>query len=162
MKNPPFCIEELIVSLRRLLFLFVLTISLGYGFGLRYLYLTTEANTTSLQENYLGNEDDKEADQMKFKKTEKSILTFLHDHLFALGIIQLIISFLLFCSKIPQKLKNFLVFEPFISLLVTFLGIYSLWLGVEELKYVVMISGTLFHATFILSLILLGIKLLRR
>ena len=84
MKNPPFYIEELVSPLRRILFLFILTISLGYGFGLRYLYLTTEANPTSLQENYLGNEADVDAEVMKFEKTEKSLLTFLHDHLFAL------------------------------------------------------------------------------
>ncbi len=162
MKNPPFYIEELITPIRRILFLFVLTISLGYGFGLRYLYLTTEANSTTLQENYLGNEADEDAEEMKFKKTEKSLLTFLHDHLFALGILQLIMSFLLFCSKIPSKLKNFLVFEPFLSILVTFSGIYILWLGVEELKYVVMVSGTLFHLTFMVSLGILGVKLLKK
>lgn len=162
MKNPPFYIEELVSPLRRILFLFILTISLGYGFGLRYLYLTTEANPKSLQENYLGNEADVDAEVMKFEKTEKSLLTFLHDHLFALGILQLIISFLLFCSKIPSKIKSFLVFEPFISLLVTFTGIYILWLGVEELKYIIMISGFLFHLTFMVNLVVLGVKFARK
>ena len=109
MTNPPFYIEDIVTPLKRILFLFVLTISLGYGFGLRYLYLTTEANPTTLQENYLGNEDVEDAEVMKFEKTEKSLLTFLHDHLFALGLLQLIISFLLFCSKMPSKIKNFLV-----------------------------------------------------
>ena len=161
MKNPPFFIEELITPIRRILFLFILTISLGYGFGLRYLYLTTGANSTDLQENYLGNENDEEAEEMKFRKTEKSLLTFLHDHLFALGVVQLIMSFFLFCSKTPRKLKSFLIFEPFVSLLVTFLGIYVLWLGVEELKYVILVSGTLFHLTFVVNLILLGVKLFR-
>lgn len=162
MKTPAFFIEELAKPLKRMLLLFVITISLGYGFGLRYLYLTTEANTTTLQENYLGNEDNEEAEVMKFKKTEKSILTFLHDHLLSMGMLQLVLSLLLFFSKLPSQIKNFLAIEPFISMLITFSGIYLLWLGLEEVKYVVIVSGMLFHTTLILSLVLLGITLLRK
>ena len=162
MKTPVFFIEELAKPLKRMLLLFVITISLGYGFGLRYLYLTTEANTTTLQENYLGNEDNEEAEVMKFKKTEKSILTFLHDHLLSMGMLQLVLSLLLFFSKLPSQIKNFLAIEPFISMLITFSGIYLLWLGVVEVKYVVIVSGMLFHTTLILSLVLLGITLLRK
>jgi hypothetical protein len=162
MKTPSFFIEELAKPLKRMLFLFVVTISLGYGFGLRYLFLTTEANTTTLQENYLGNEDNEDAEVMKFKKTEKSILTFLHTHLLSMGSLQLALSLLLYFSKLPIKIKNFLAIEPFVSMLITFSGIYILWLGVEELKYVVIFSGMLFHTSFVLSLVLLGVKLLRK
>jgi hypothetical protein len=162
MNSLSFFIEELAKPLKRMLFLFVITISLGYGFGLRYLYLTTEANTTTLQENYLGNEDNEDAEVMKFKKTEKSILTFLHDHLLSMGLLQLVLSILLYFTKLPARFKNFLAIEPFVSMLITFSGIYLLWLGIEELKYLVMISGTLFHFTFMTSLVLLSVKLLRK
>ena len=116
MEKIPFYIEELNKQIKRILLLFLLTISLGYGFGLRYLYLTTEANPSTIQSHYLGNENEEEVEVMKFKKTEKSILTFLHDHLFALGILQLILSLLLFFTKTNKRLKLFLIYEPFLSL----------------------------------------------
>lgn len=162
MANPSFYIEELPKHIKKVLFLFILTISLGYGFGLRYLFITTEANPETLKEQYLGNESNEDAEVMKFKKTEKGILTFLHDHLMALGVLQLIISLLIYFSKIKKRLKLFLIYEPFISLLITFSTIYLMWSGLEELKYLVMVTGTLFHLTFIVSLVLLGVKLLRR
>ena len=161
MQKPAFYIEELEKPIKNILLLFIITISLGYGFGMRYLYLTTEANPTTLESHYLGNEADEEAEVMKFKKTEKSILTFLHDHLFVIGILQWIISLLLYFTKTNKKLKSFLIYEPFISLIVTFSGIYLLWKGVPGLQYIIMISGTLFHLTFIFSLVLIGVKLLK-
>tara|TARA_B110000977_G_C11025355_1_gene472942 strand:+ start:1094 stop:1582 length:489 start_codon:yes stop_codon:yes gene_type:complete len=161
MKNPAFYIEDLDKSLKKILLLFIATTSLGYGFGLRYLYLTTEANPTTLESHYLGNEADEDAEIMKFKKTEKSILTFLHDHLFALGILQLIMSLLIYFTRTKKRLKAFLIYEPFISLLVTFSSIYLLWLGIPGLQYIVMITGTLFHAAFIFSLCILCYKLLK-
>lgn len=162
MQKPAFYIEDFDKSLKRILLLFMATISLGYGFGLRYLYLTTEANPTTLESHYLGNEADEEAEIMKFKKTEKSILTFLHDHLFALGILQLILSLLIYFTKTKKRLKSFLIYEPFISLLVTFSGIYLLWLGVPGLQYLLMISGALFHTTFIFSIFFFSFKLVKK
>ena len=64
--------------------------------------------------------------------------------------------------KTKKRLKSFLIYEPFVSLLVTFTGIYLLWLGVAGLQYLVMISGLLFHLTFIFSLVWIGIKLVKQ
>ena len=162
MKELSFYLEDLDKSLKKIILLFLTTISLGYGFGLRFLYLTTEANPTTLESHYLGNELDEEEEIMKFKKTEKSMLTFLHDHLFALGILQLIISLLIYFTKTKKRLKAFLIYEPFLSLLVTFSGIYLLWLGVPALQYLLMLSGFLFHATFIFSICMLSYKLIKK
>ena len=162
MQKPAFYIEDLDKAIKRILLLFIVTISLGYGFGLRYLYLNTEESPTTLESHYLGNEADEDAEVMKFKKTEKNILTFLHDHLFALGMMQLILSLLLYFTRTKKRLKAFLIYEPFISLLITFSGIYLLWLGIPGLQYIVMISGTLFHLTFIFSICLFSYKLIKK
>ena len=159
---PKFYVEELARPLKNILLLFVITIGLGYGFGLRYLYITSGAQPDTIQEQYLGNESNEDAEVMKFKKTEKGILTFLHDHLFALGLIQLILSLLIYFTKTSKRLKSFLIYEPFLSIIVTFSSIYLMWSGLSGLKYLVMVSGTLFHLTFVFSLIFIGYKLIKK
>ena len=61
-----------------------------------------------------------------------------------------------FFTCLPSGLKAFLMIEPNVSLVVTFGGLWLLWLGHTWVKYVIMISGILMH----LSLILLVVTLL--
>ena len=62
--------------------------------------------------------------------------------------------------KVPkiekELLENFfevqlLMFEPFISIIFTFGGIYVLWSGVIWFKYIIMLSGIAMVLSFILS-----------
>ena len=146
-------------NLRRILFLFVLVISIGYGFGLRQLVISVGATPTLVDEHYNGNEEDENADVLKFKKNEKELLTFLHNHLLSLGILTLLLTLLLYFSDVNKKLKAFLTIEPFISLIVTFSSIYGLWYGLNWLKYITVISGVLFHVSFASILVILLFKL---
>lgn len=146
-------------SLRRVLFLFVLTISIGYSFSLRQLYITTGASPTNLQEHYLGNEENEDAEVLKFKKNEKELLTFLHNHLLSLGVLLLLLTLILYFTPLNALLKKILLVEPFISLIVTFSSIYGLWSGIDFLKYLIPLSGFLFHLSFGSILIILLIKL---
>jgi hypothetical protein len=44
-------------------------------------------------------------------------------------------------TAIHQRLKLFLIIEPFVSILLTFGGLYLIWFGVEWFRYVVIFSG---------------------
>lgn len=155
-----FSLKKLPKKLRRILFFFVLVITIGYSFSLRQLYISVGTTPHQIEEHYNGNEEDENATEFKFKKNEKELLTFLHNHLISLGILLLILTTLLYFTDINESIKSFLIIEPFISLLVTFSSIYGLWQGIDWLKYITLISGILFHLSLISILVILLFKTL--
>ena len=108
-------------------------------------------SSTGVETHYLGNEADEDAEIMKFKKNEREILTIVHNHILSLSVIFFLLSLILATTSINKKLKYFLMLEPFLSILLTFGGIYLLWKGVVWFKYVVIFSGSLMTATFVVS-----------
>ena len=131
---------------------FVLALNVGFFTGFSFVRVTTSLNSQGIQQNYLGNEDDENAEVMHFKKSEQEILTLIHNHVLSLSLIFFILGSLLYMCKVPDRLASFLMFEPFLSLLLTFGGIYILWKGVIWFKYVIMVSGI----AMVLSLLLMS------
>ena len=120
---------------------FVLVLNLGFFTGFNFVRVTSSLNSQGIEQNYLGNEGDEEAMEMHFKKSEQEILTLIHNHILSLSLIFFILGGLLYMTNVPSKLKSILLFEPFLSLVLTFGGIYVLWRGVIWFKYVIMLSG---------------------
>ncbi len=131
---------------------FVLILNVGFFTGFSFVRVTTSLNSQGIEQNYLGNEDDENAEVMHFKKSEREILTLIHNHVLSLSLIFFILGILLYMCKVPDRLVSILMFEPFLSLLLTFGGIYILWKGVIWFKYVIMASGF----AMVLSLILMS------
>ena len=82
------------------------------------------------------------------------MLTIVHTHILSMSFIFFLLGALVWLSKLPKNLKLFLSVEPFISVLLTFGGIYFLWTGLLWMKYVVIFSGILMTLTFSISVIL--------
>lgn len=141
---------------------FLLVLSVGYYTGLLFVNDTTEMNSEGIEMQYLGNEFDEDAKVMKFKKSEREILTLVHNHILSLSIIFFLLSALLATTSINRKVKRFLMIEPFISILLTFGGIYIIWLGITWFKYVVMISGMMMTLSFISASVLVFIQLFKK
>lgn len=133
---------------------FVLVLSIGFYTGLLFVSQTSTNSSTGLVENYLGNEDDEEADIMKFKKGDREMLTIIHTHILSMSLIFFLLGFLVWVTRLPYKLKMFLTIEPLISVVLTFGGIYLMWSGMLWMKYVVILSGLLMTITFSISAIL--------
>jgi hypothetical protein len=131
---------------------FVITLNIGFFTGFNFVRVTTSFQADGIERNYLGNEEDEEAEEMYFKKSEKDILTLIHNHILSLSLIFFVLGGLLYMSEAPNRLKAFLSFEPFVSLVLTFGGIYVLWKGLIWFKYVVMVSGMF----MVLSLLLMS------
>lgn len=148
-------------SLRVFLIMFVFSLSFGYAVGLYYLSISSGFTQKSVQENYLGNEADEEADVMKFKMKEKEVLSIIHGHVISFSLIFLAIGALLFQISYSSKLISFLVVEPFISILLTFGGIWFMWSGIEWMKYIVIFSGSLMHLIYISSTVLILFDLIK-
>lgn len=155
-------IHELPKSAKLLLGFFILTLSFGYYTGLRFVNENTNSTTQGIEEHYLGNEGDESATEMKFKKTEKEIITTVHNHVVSMALIFLALGVILLLTSIPKKLKQFLIVEPFISIVLTFGGIWLMWSGVLWFKYIVIFSGILLTITFTTSVILILFQLFKK
>jgi len=133
---------------------FVVILSIGFYTGLLFVNETSTTSPEGIEENYLGNEEDEDAEIMKFHKSEREMLTIVHTHILSMSFIFFLLGILVWLAKLSKKLKLFLTIEPFLSVLLTFGGIYLLWTGILWMKYVVVVSGVLMTLTFTVSSIL--------
>ncbi len=128
---------------------FVIVLSIGYITGLQFVRQTESIVPNGIEENYLGNEDKKDVKVMKFKKGNREMLTIIHTHILSMSFIFFLLGGLVSMTALSNKWKAFLMIEPFVSIILTFGGIYLLWMGVSWIKYIVMLSGTLMTMVFI-------------
>ena len=138
-------------EIRLLITVFVITLNVGFFTGINFVKETATFQTKGIEINYLGNENDEEAEEMKFKKSKKEILTLIHNHILSMSIIFFLLGGLLSLTSVNKKLKTFLMVEPFLSIVLTFGGIYILWSGMIWFKYIIILSGFAMTLTFILS-----------
>ena len=130
---------------------FILVLSIGYFVSILLVDHTSSLSPTGIEENYLGNESKDPQDIYKFKKTKYQIYNLLHSHIISMSIIFFITGLLLLITDLNYYFKMFLIIEPFVSILMTFGGIYLLWNGVTWMKYVIFISSTIMAIVFLIS-----------
>ncbi|PJA08037.1 MAG: hypothetical protein COX70_04840 [Flavobacteriales bacterium CG_4_10_14_0_2_um_filter_32_8] len=141
---------------------FMLTLSFGYFVGLRFIQENTNYTTNGIEEQYIGNEGDEHAAVMKFKKSEKEIISMVHNHVISMSFIFLLLGVILLITSLPAWLKKILIIEPFLSIILTFGGIWLLWSGIIWFKYIVIISGILLTLSFFTSVLLILQQLLKK
>jgi len=146
-------------ELKLLIAAFLVVLSIGFFTGLLFVGETSSVNPNGIEEQYLGNEFDEEATVTKFRKSEKEMLSLVHNHVLSMSIIFFLVGLILSTTKLNKKLKLFLMIEPFVSVILTFGGIYFLWKGLLWMKYIVMFSGTLMTLTYSLSVLIIGFQL---
>ena len=151
-------INGLIVTLPKeiklLIGAFIIVLSIGFYTGLLFVGETSTANPNGIEEQYLGNENDENAEVMRFKKSDKEMLTLVHNHILSMAIIFFLLGLIVSITKLNKKLKFFLIVEPFVSVILTFGGLYLLWTGMLWTKYIVMFSGVLMTLTFTASVLI--------
>ena len=130
---------------------FVVVLSIGYSTGLLFVRQTQSVSPDGIEQNYLGNEDIENVKVMKFEKGAREMLTIIHTHILSMSFIFFFLGGLLAMTSIPKRWKAFLMIEPFFSILITFGGIYFMWMGVIWLKYIVMLSGVLMTLVYFVS-----------
>jgi hypothetical protein len=142
-------------ELKLLVGTFIVVLSIGFYSGLSFVGETSSFSSNGIQENYLGNEDNEEAEEMKFKKTDRHMLSVVHSHILSMSMIFFLVAVLVFYVDFNSALKKFLMIEPLVSVVTTFGGIYFLWKGLLWMKYIVMISGLLMTLSYSFSIILI-------
>ncbi|MGB0880950.1 MAG: hypothetical protein ACPGTO_10325 [Polaribacter sp.] len=149
-------------EIKVLVFIFLCTLSIGFYSGISFVRTTTNANPTGIEQRYLGNEDDENASKMMFKKSEAEMLTTIHSHILSLSVIFFLVALILSTTSSHPTVKLFLMIEPFVSLVLTFGGIYFLWKELHWMKYVIMISGFLMTASYTISIFIIFKQLLSK
>ena len=127
---------------------FLVALSVGYFTGLNFVSQTESTSPKGIVENYNGNEDNPEAKTMKFKKGKREMLTIIHTHILSISFIFFMLGILVWGTNQSVLLKSILTVEPFVSVLLTFGGIYMLWLGYSFFSYIVVISGILMTLSY--------------
>ncbi|GGW70588.1 hypothetical protein DFQ11_106127 [Winogradskyella epiphytica] len=148
-------IETFPKELKLLIAAFVVVLSVGFYTGLLFVNETASTDPDGIEQQYLGNEHDEEAEVMKFKKTEQAMLTLVHGHILSMSIIFFLVGLILVTTRLNYKFKMFLLIEPFISVVLTFGGLYLLWSGMLWVKYIVMISGFFMTLCYTLAVIII-------
>jgi len=141
---------------------FLVVLSIGFYTGLLFVSETSSVNPNGIEENYLGNEDIEDAEIMKFKKSPREMLTTVHSHILSMSLIFFLLGLIVAVTKLNNNLKLFLIIEPFVSVLLTFGGIYFLWKGISWFKYLIIFSGTLMTLTFTISTFIIFIQLFKK
>ena len=146
-------------EIKLLIAAFIIVLSVGFYTGLLFVGETSSTNPNGIEEQYLGNEKDENAMVMKFKKSDKEMLSLVHNHVLSMSVIFFLIGLLLSIVKLNIKFKLFLMIEPFVSVILTFGGLYLLWKGLLWMKYIVIFSGILMTLTFTFSIFIILIQL---
>ena len=141
-------------ELKLLVGTFLVVLSIGFYSGLSFVGETSSFSSNGVQENYLGNENVEDAEEMKFKKTERHMLSVIHSHILSMSVIFFLVALLVYNVEFNTAFKKFLMIEPLVSVVTTFGGIYFLWKGILWMKYIVIISGTLMTLSYSLSILL--------
>ena len=141
---------QLPAKLKLLLLLTVVNLTVGVGIGLYYVANTTELTSAGTTEHFSGSEIDAEFDiPEKYPKPVPELLITTHNHILSLTLIFLVIGGIFyFNSTITGGLKTILIAEPFISILITFGGIWLIRFVHPAFSYLVIISGILMYGCY--------------
>ena len=150
-------------EIKWLILLYLIVTSIGFLSALQFVNTTTAGGSPKgIEENYLGNEDDLEAEELKFAKSEKQILNIVHAHMLSMGMLFFILAFLVATTPVKNPIRKVLLYEPLISVLLTFGGIYFLWRGMLWMKYVILVSGIAMTISYVVSVGILIYWLFKR
>ncbi|MEN1786394.1 MAG: hypothetical protein AAGF77_14845 [Bacteroidota bacterium] len=155
-------LPKLSKALKGLVALYLLVTSIGFLSALQFVQVTTEGTPQGIQENYLGNEADLEARELKFAKSERQILNIVHAHMLSMGMLFFILAILIATTPLSGFWRKVLMLEPLVSVLLTFGGIYWLYKKVLWMKYVIMCSGILMTLSYVVSTAVITYWLLKK
>ena len=151
-------------KIKFLCFITVMNLTIGVGVGLYYVFQTTQLTTSGTEEHFCGSiiEDGFEILE-KYPKPISELLNTTHTHILSMTFIFLIMGGLFyFNSIITGIVKTILIIEPFISILLTFGGIWLIRFIHPSFSYLVIISGSLMYLCFFIMTITISYELIMK
>ncbi len=137
-------------KLKVLCFLTVINLTIGVVVGLYYVGYTTHYSSTGTSEHFAGSKVSDDFDiPDKYPKPFSELLNTTHTHVISMTFIFLIIGGIFyFNSIITGAVKTILIVEPFISIIITFGGIWLVRFIHPGFAYLVILSGILMYLSF--------------
>lgn len=136
----------------------LLSLTFGVIIGLGFLYYTTSYSTTKAIERYNGSQLTNEFEIAEnYPKPISEIFITTHNHIIAFTLIFSVVGFIFYFSSIPNgRLKNFLLIEPFISIIISFGSLWLIRFVNENFIYLMAVSSSLIYLSYftMVSLIL--------
>tara|TARA_B110000438_G_scaffold242120_1_gene241559 strand:- start:1713 stop:2201 length:489 start_codon:yes stop_codon:yes gene_type:complete len=137
------------------LIFFLTTMLVGIFTGLGYIYYTTDMNTHGTIEHYKGSIVNEGEIPEEFPKSLEGMILTTHAHVNSFALISFAIGMVFyFGSIINGKLKIFILIEPFISTMITFISLWLLRYVNETFVYIVLLSGVLMYSFWIIMIII--------
>lgn len=134
------------------------SLTFGVLIGLGFLYYTTSYSTANAIERYNGSQMTNEFEIAEnYPKPISEIFITTHNHIIAFTLIFSVISFIFYFSSIMNNgIKNFLLVEPFISIIISFSSLWLMRFVDENFVYLMALSSTLIYLSYftMVSLIL--------
>lgn len=136
----------------------LLSLTFGVIIGLGFLYYTTSYSTTKAIERYNGSQLTNEFEIAEnYPKPISEIFITTHNHIIAFTLIFTVVGFIFYFSSTPNsRLKNFLLIEPFISIIISFGSLWLIRFVNENFIYLMAVSSSLIYLSYftMVSLIL--------
>ena len=141
---------ELPRKLKLLCFLTVFNITVGLVVGLYYVGYTTQYSPAGTSEHFAGSKISDDFDiPDKYPKPFSELLNTTHTHVISMTFIFIITGGIFFLNSIiTGSIKTFLIVEPFISIIVTFGGIWLVRFIHPGFSYLIILSGILMYLSF--------------
>ncbi len=162
-------VRELPRPLRHLLAAFLLTGMIGFTLGAFFVDHSTGTAPSGIAERFRGSEgmgmdlDRLPADrEIQYEKSPGEMLNVTHTHLLALSMLFLLTGAIFSLTVgVRPLLKSFLILEPFVSLIVTFGGMWLLRYHHPGWGYVISASGVLMAGCYYVMVFVGVYQLLR-
>uniref|UniRef100_A0A7V3E795 Uncharacterized protein n=1 Tax=Ignavibacterium album TaxID=591197 RepID=A0A7V3E795_9BACT len=136
----------------------LLSLTFGVIIGLGFLYYTTSYSTTKAIERYNGSQITNEFEIAEnYPKPISEIFITTHNHIIAFTLIFTVVGFIFYFTSIPNnRLKNFLLIEPFISIIISFGSLWLIRFVNENFVYLMAVSSSFIYLSYftMVSLIL--------
>ena len=125
----------------------------GYTTALVLVWHTTRMRAGGIADRYRGVDPGLATDApMQFPKPAEEMLRITHTHLLSLLVIFLISgATLILCERVSPRWKRFLVAEPFVAILVSFVALWGTRYVDPRFSYLMMASSGAMAVTFYLQ-----------
>ena len=143
-------------TLKLFLTVFVVVLSLGYAAGIFFVAHTTSMSPSGIDEEFTGSIHPETSGEMKFEKSAREMFILIHDHVLSLALVFFALGGVFyFSSLIPDRLKLFILIEPFVAIVTTFGGIALVRFVAVQFSWLVIVSGFSLFVCFATMVVLI-------
>ena len=134
----------------------------GYTTALVFVWWTTRLVPHGIADHYRGSDPVATEGSMQFAKSFGEMLTLTHTHLLGMAVIFTLSGIgVALCGSLSERLRRFLIAEPFFALLVSFSAMWLMRYASPHWAWLLQLSSSVLALTFYLQSALTARELFR-